>query len=162
MAITSFTGKYRFLSNFWYSPLISPIDSRMYPTVEHAYQAAKRDDPEYKDYILRAVRPGEAKRRGRHKEPADWKTRSIGTMLCLLRVKFEEADERAYLLSTEDEELIEGNEWGDIFWGQCPVGVGENNLGKLLMQLRDEIRQSGIRETLFWVTREDCNGLQDE
>ena len=40
------------------------------------------------------------------------------------------------LLATEDAILIEGNTWGDKFWGVCN-GVGENNLGKVLMYVRD-------------------------
>lgn len=137
--ITSFTGYYRFLSNFWYSPVM--VDGVAYPTVEHAYQAAKRDDPEYKEWIRSALKPGEAKKRGKNKQGPDWPTKSLSVMLSLLRQKFEEADERAYLLSTGDAELIEGNTWGDTFWGQCPLGVGENNLGKLLMQVREELKK---------------------
>ena len=42
------------------------------------------------------------------------------------------------LLDTGDEELIEGNDWNDIFWGVCN-GKGENNLGKILMRIRNEL-----------------------
>lgn len=42
------------------------------------------------------------------------------------------------LINTGDAELIEGNSWGDTFWGECN-GIGENNLGKILMKIRKEI-----------------------
>jgi ribA/ribD-fused uncharacterized protein len=134
--ITSFTGKYRFLSNFYYAPVI--LDGEVYPTVEHAYQAAKRTDPEYRQLIRICDKPGDAKRLGRNKQGPDWKTKSLDIMLNLLRQKFKNPDLKRYLLNTEDAELIEGNTWNDTFWGQCPVGVGENHLGKLLIQVREE------------------------
>jgi predicted NAD-dependent protein-ADP-ribosyltransferase YbiA (DUF1768 family) len=58
----------------------------------------------------------------------------------LLREKFWQEPERSVLLATGDVELIEGNWWGDQFWGQCPVGKGENWLGRLLMELRRDLR----------------------
>ena len=44
------------------------------------------------------------------------------------------------LLETGNQELVEGNTWGDIFWGVCN-GKGQNWLGKILMMVRDEIRE---------------------
>ena len=44
------------------------------------------------------------------------------------------------IVDTEDMELIEGNSWGDTFWGVCD-GVGENNLGKVLMRVRDRLNK---------------------
>ena len=58
-----------------------------------------------------------------------------------LRLKFEIPELREALLNTDNAKLIEGNWWGDKFWGICN-GVGENNLGKLLMEVRDEIRRN--------------------
>ena len=43
---------------------------------------------------------------------------------------------RNLLLETGDQELIEGNTWGDTYWGTCN-GVGENHFGKFLMNIRD-------------------------
>ena len=45
------------------------------------------------------------------------------------------------LLATGDAELIEGNNWGDTYWGKCN-GQGLNRLGILLMQIRDYIRSN--------------------
>ena len=47
---------------------------------------------------------------------------------------------RFKLLDTYPAELIEGNTWGDTYWGVCN-GAGKNMLGKLLMKLRDEMKQ---------------------
>ena len=44
------------------------------------------------------------------------------------------------LVETGDAELVEGNTWGDKVWGVCD-GVGENNLGKTLMRIRDELQK---------------------
>jgi predicted NAD-dependent protein-ADP-ribosyltransferase YbiA (DUF1768 family) len=43
------------------------------------------------------------------------------------------------LQETRPYELIEGNNWGDKFWGQSPLGTGRNELGKILMSVRDDI-----------------------
>jgi predicted NAD-dependent protein-ADP-ribosyltransferase YbiA (DUF1768 family) len=65
----------------------------------------------------------------------------VQIMRDLLVEKFSQEPERSILLATGDEELVEGNWWHDTFWGQCPVGHGENMLGKLLMELREAIRK---------------------
>jgi len=57
----------------------------------------------------------------------------------LLRLKFESPELRKLLLETGEHELIEGNNWGDRFWGVVD-GVGDNHLGKLLMKIRAELR----------------------
>jgi predicted NAD-dependent protein-ADP-ribosyltransferase YbiA (DUF1768 family) len=70
----------------------------------------------------------------------DWDDTKINTMLTLLRQKFALGSELAKkLLDTGNRDLVEGNTWGDTFWGVCK-GQGENMLGKLLMQVRAELR----------------------
>lgn len=135
--ISSFTGAFRFLSNFAPSPVF--YDGVLYTTVEHAYQAAKGNDAFYRKKIFETVRPGDAKRLGRAvKLRPDWEDVKTGIMLDLLRQKFANDFLRELLLSTGDAKLIEGNHWGDTFWGVCN-GVGQNMLGRLLMQVREEI-----------------------
>ena len=68
---------------------------------------------------------------------ADWEEVKIEIMEEALRLKFDDPHLKDLLLATGDKELIEGNTWNDQFWGVCN-GVGENNLGKLLMKLRKE------------------------
>jgi ribA/ribD-fused uncharacterized protein len=129
-AIRSFSGKYRFLSNFY--PALGS-------TVEHHFQAAKAVKAEASAWVMAAPNPGIAKKRGRQvKLRADWNAVRNDVMLGLLRRKFEDPELRHLLMSTGDAELIEGNTWGDTYWGVCN-GVGENWLGKLLMQVREEI-----------------------
>lgn len=75
---------------------------------------------------------------------ADWDTIKIHVMRTLLREKFSQEPERSILLATGSEELVEGNWWHDRFWGQCPLGTGENWLGRLLMEVRAELQQGDI------------------
>lgn len=126
--IDEFRGKYRWLSNFEGG-------------VEAKYQAAKTLDEGWKRRILDASSPGEAKRLGR-KAPIrkDWEVIKIGVMYSLLLEKFKEEPYRSLLLATGEEELIEGNWWGDTFWGVCR-GKGRNVLGTLLMRVREELRR---------------------
>lgn len=135
--IDRFKGEYEFLSNFY--PAIIVHDGITYPTVEHAYQAAKTLDFAERWRISKLPTPGEAKRAGRSvKLRPDWKKVRIDIMRELLLQKFFLSDgELGYeLQSTSCAELIEGNWWGDTFWGVCK-GQGENHLGKLLMEIRD-------------------------
>lgn len=137
-AIKSFNGPHRFLSNFWPSPV--QMDGQWYRTVEHAFQAAKTVSGEHREAIRMCDTPGEAKRLGRQVPMwSDWNDIKINVMRDLLRQKFADPDLRAALLATGDAKLIEGNTWGDYFWGVC-LGEGMNWLGKLLMEVRDANR----------------------
>lgn len=136
--ITSFHGERRWLSNFWESPC--EFEGTRYPSSEHAYQAAKFLSPVDRR-AFRTGTPGQAKRRGRGGAlRQDWERVKLDVMLSCLRSKFTlSADLRRRLLATGDAKLVEGNTWGDRFWGVCR-GQGANHLGRLLMQVREEIR----------------------
>ena len=58
----------------------------------------------------------------------------------LIDQKFDDPKLRQKLIDTGERPLIEGNHWGDTYWGQCPVGHGCNNLGKLLMKKRAQLQ----------------------
>lgn len=135
--IDSFRGEYAFLSNF--HPARVKLASRWYPTVENAYQAAKSTDPEYRKH-LSACSPSEAKRWGKtvFLKP-NWGSRKLAVMRKLLAQKFWIPELREKLLATGDAHLVEGNTWGDTFWGICN-GVGENHLGRMLMAIRETKR----------------------
>lgn len=136
--IESFFGPYRFLSNFWPAPV--DLDGVTYPTVEHAYQAAKTDDPVVREAIRRCDRPGDAKAAGGATPVAPgWEERRIAVMRDLLAQKFSAAPLRTQLLDTGWAPLVEGNGWGDTFWGVCR-GDGTNHLGNLLMAERNRLR----------------------
>ncbi len=141
--IESFFGKYRFLSNFYPSPIVGKNDKE-YPTVEHAFQAAKfPDGSSAHEQVRFAPTPGDAKRLGRTLGPprADWDEIRVEVMRRLLRLKFYPGSKLANKLeATGDAELVEGNTWGDQFWGVCG-GIGENWLGKLLMEHRSQLRE---------------------
>jgi len=138
MVIDSFDGEFAFLSNFYDSPFEE--EGILYPTVEHYFQAMKSKDVEGRKKIAAAPTPGKAKYLGRTTElRKDWEEIKDTVMWSGLRHKFQIPELREKLLATGNEELIEGNWWGDTTWGVCN-GKGENRLGKLLMKIREEIR----------------------
>jgi len=136
--IDSFRGDFGFLSNFYEASIW--IGGDRYPSIEHAYQAAKSDDAVTKKMIREAARPGIAKKLGQACPlPPDWDTKKVTVMRELVREKFKNPLLRSLLLATADAELVEGNNWGDKFWGVCR-GSGHNWLGKILMEVREECR----------------------
>lgn len=147
--IDNFRGKYRYLSNFADVPegVTNGVmfEGVLYQTSEHAYQAAKflPTAPEVAALIKNAATAGDTKRIARKYKAqirADWTQVNIGIMRAILRSKFERNPGLARkLVETGTAELIESNSWGDCFWGVCR-GVGTNHLGKLLMELRDDLR----------------------
>ena len=138
--IFSFKGEYAFLSNFYPSPIVVGYDA--YPTVEHAFQAAKTLDLAEARRVRDAATPGKAKYAGRRVTlRPDWDQVKLAVMEALLRQKFARGSELAgQLLATGDRELIEGNRWGDRFWGTDLQGNGRNELGRALMRIRDDLR----------------------
>ena len=144
--IADFRSEYDFLSNFYASPLT--YDGADYPTLEHAFQAAKSLDHAERRKIRLATTAGMAKQLGRRiKRRDDWFELSLQIMEDLLRQKFTRyLDLGERLLATGDAPLIEGNNWGDTFYG-CVYDVhqqkwvGENHLGRLLMKIRDELKR---------------------
>jgi ribA/ribD-fused uncharacterized protein len=141
--ISSFSGEYRFLSNFYPAPVSVDIGGQPMSsaTSEHVYQAAKTTDREEQLALLRAPTPGAAKSLGRHvKLRSDWTEIRLEIMEKIVRAKFWQNPHLARkLVATGDQKLVEGNRWNDTFWGVCR-GVGENHLGKILMRVREELR----------------------
>lgn len=145
--ITEFSGDYRFLSNFY--PVMIRCDRDgikvpgYYPSVEHAYQACKTVELSERVDVMRAVTPAAAKKLGRKVTlRPGWDDLKVEVMHELLRQKFSYLDLGRSLLRTLDAELVEGNWWGDRYWGVCE-GKGKNVLGKLLMEVREELRREG-------------------
>lgn len=136
--IESFTSQYYFLSNF--APVDVKYEGYSYPSVEHAYQAAKTLKKSQRREILKAATPSRAKRLGRKVDlRKDWEAVKLEVMYYLVYHKFK--NHRVYrklLIATGEAELIEGNWWGDTFWG-VSNGKGENHLGKILMKVRDKL-----------------------
>ena len=140
-SITRFSGQYRFLSNFY--PLKEGVllADLVYPTVEHAYQASKTVNVMQRRLIQQAFSPGEAKRLGKKVSMRpEFEDIKVQVMLRLVRQKFKNPFLANILVATGDRVLVEGNDWGDQFWGESPVGTGKNKLGKILMKVRKETR----------------------
>jgi ribA/ribD-fused uncharacterized protein len=147
--IGPFTGEYRWLSNFW--PCCVVFDGITYPSVEHAYQAAKTVDTIERCKIAIAPTPGDAKRFGKKITlREDWDEVKLDIMSDLLEQKFSNSELKRKLLHTKWIMLVELNHWHDNFWGSCDCNKcvqasipSENNLGKLLMKLRASLRILG-------------------
>ena len=103
--------------------------------------------PSFSCVVLTKLNPSEAKRLGRRvRLRSDWEQVKYDVMLDVVRAKFNQHPDLAQkLLATGDEELVEGNDWGDTYWGVCN-GRGKNMLGKILMRVRAELRGENIDE----------------
>ncbi len=145
-AIREFQGEFRFLSNFWLARV--RLSAKLLPGlkedlqfehVEGAYQAAKCANP---GDALRFVglKAFEAKRLGKEiMVHADWNSVKEAIMLDLVRQKFSIPSLGRLLQNTGELHIAEGNAWGDRFWGvDLKTGIGQNRLGKMLMNIREE------------------------
>jgi ribA/ribD-fused uncharacterized protein len=149
MFIKSFTGKYSFLSNFYPSEI--EYQGIKYPTVEHYYVAMKIDNDQKingkkynlldaRKYISSIKSPGEVKKLGKKlKIRKDWNDIKLSIMYWGIKEKFKNEELKNKLLDTGDMEIVEYNNWGDQFWGVCN-NEGQNKLGKILMNIRDELK----------------------
>jgi N-glycosidase YbiA len=130
------------------------LDDVWWDTNEHFYQASKTLNPEHREQIRLAESPGQAKRLGSKKGGLivlrpDWAAVQIPVMRRGLAAKFLPDNEPGeFLLATGNDLLIEGNTWGDRFWGQVG-GTGENWLGHLLTARRAELHW------MRWLEEED-------
>src|SRR5947209_15682708 len=132
---------YGCFSNF--SPHGVDLDGSWWPTVEHFFQAQKFAGTPYVEAIRRAGTPKRAKELGWNRSQplrADWEEVKDEIMRCALLRKFElHTGIRGVLLSTGEEELTE-NAPSDYYWGCGRDGSGKNMLGRILMEVRAELR----------------------
>ena len=142
--ITKFKGMFRFLSNFYSSPI--RYQDFIYPTAEHLYQALKTKDPDSRTKIRMLPTPGKAKRIGRKVILREnWEDVKDKLMFMVIRLKFlQNSKLEEHLFNTGDDILIEGNYWHDNYWGDCLCSKcknikGRNQLGKTLMKVRKMI-----------------------
>lgn len=129
-------------SNFSQHPI--HLDGYDWPTTEHYFQAQKFEDLRLQDRVRLAATPKDAAKIGRDRKlplRRDWEQVKDSVMLNALREKFDKNKEcQEILLSTGDDYLIEDTTIsGDAYWGCGKDGRGVNMLGKLLMQVRDEL-----------------------
>lgn len=139
--INSFTGEYYFLSNFYMVPVT--YNGLNYTNNEAAFQAQKTKSHRQKIKLFVGADPSTAKKQGKSIElRPDWEEIKDDVMYEVVYAKFSQNPElKEKLLATGSEYLEEGNTWGDMTWGTVD-GVGENRLGKILMRVREELKEN--------------------
>ena len=140
MAINFYTPKFYVFNNF--SAHAVEFEGKLYPTSEHAYQAAKCTDPKGQEEIRIARSPLQAKALAneiyKSAKAADWEERKVAVMEAVLRAKLAQFPEAAEALVASGQEEIVEDSPVDYFWGEGADGTGRNMLGKLWMKLRAE------------------------
>lgn len=136
MTIDTFRNDYFFLSNFYNADV--EYSGFTFKNNEAAFQAAKCPS-RITEFV--GLNPSEAKRLGRRVElRPDWEQVKENIMYEICKAKFtQNKDLGELLVKTGDAKLVEGNNWGDRIWGVYN-GIGQNKLGKILMRIRDELR----------------------
>lgn len=135
--IDSFRGKYDFLFNFYACDI--KYAGLECTSLEAAYQAMKLEDVAERFKVSKMDAKESKKEIKKFKIRKDWNKVKFSIMANLLFVKFSDPVLKQKLLDTKDQELVEGNNWGDTVWGVCN-GEGDNMLGKLLMKTREYYR----------------------
>lgn len=133
--ISGFCKEYVFLSSFYKIPIW--YEGALYTSVENAYQAMKFPENERK--VFCGISSSEAKKLGRTAPIGeDWDLKKFDIMSALVFTKFCDEDLKLRLLNTGTKQLRELNHWYDLYWGvDYKTNKGENNLGKILMRVRD-------------------------
>lgn len=152
LVVPEFKGEYRFLSNFYKHQQSFEISGRTltFGHAEGAFQAAKHKamnaaNDQKVAYVLKVAgqsEPRNARSLGKSAHDLDverWESIKIDVMRDILMDKFNDPGLRTKLLATGDAMLVEGNSWGDEFWGRCE-GRGYNILGVILMEIRGYYR----------------------
>lgn len=130
-------------SNF--SPHEIEVNGSVYPTVEHAYHAARYEDPEIVAYIREAQTPLEAWERSQEKKEYQREgfqniKREVMKQLCMYKL-LQHPDVKEALCETGEAQIVKHVETGpkpDGFWDDGVDGMGQNECGKIWMELRAE------------------------
>lgn len=134
-----FGEKCRFLSNFYKTSVW--FEGLLYPSSEAAYQAAKVDEDSRKEFLVCTA--AESKKLWKKLPPMftaeQWDLVKYDTMSEIVFEKFvRNLGLRKKLIETGNRYLEETNHWSDVYWGvDYKTGIGENQLGKLLMKVRE-------------------------
>ena len=137
--IDHFHGAYAFLSNFYPSRIY--YRGYWYANNEAAFQAQKTISPKEQLQFTKLRNPKDAKKLGREVQlRSDWESVKLMYMYEICMCKFMQ-NPTLYkaLLATGNCHLVEGNNWGDYFWGSVN-GHGENHLCKILMDIRAKLQ----------------------
>lgn len=141
--IREFKNEFRWLSNFY--PVKIILDGVQFQSIEHAYMSQKSDDIKWKNFCSNYnSKAGDVKKQSRTiKLKSNWDEIKLEVMKECIRQKFSQEPFRTKLLKTGNEHIQEGNMWNDKFWGVClKTNKGENNLGKLIMDIRTSLKSS--------------------
>ena len=148
MAVIEFysvSDEFGHFSNF--APFPIDLDGERWPTSEHYFQAQKFADEAYRQQIRKSKSPMQAARLGRDRKQKlrrDWESVKVGIMRQAVRAKFTQHEEpRLLLLSTGDATLVDHTE-NDSYWGDGGDGSGKNMLGRILMEIREELRTPAV------------------
>lgn len=138
---------YQFLSNFYtLEDCYCEIDNIIYEvrSAEHLYVMLKTLDTNQRFRCSVIKTPHEVKRYGRTTTLRDdFEATKLAVMHDVLRVKFSLPTLQDQLIRTGDSEIYEVNTWKDLYWGCNTDLKGLNHLGRLLMELREDL-QAGI------------------
>lgn len=142
----SSTNDYSEFSNFYMRKIF--IGGHVWPSVEHYYQAQKTTDLKAR-ILIKNLRSARLAKNAGQEPPVglvdlrpDWYSIRIGVMKRACFAKFtQHSDLLKLLLDTEEATLIEDSPV-DIFWGCGRDGTGDNNLGKVLMEVRQSLRNT--------------------
>ena len=132
-----FRDKYWFLSNMYPCPVT--YKGVTYKCAESAYQAQKCANETDKQRFAN-IDGFKAKKRSHTMAcipMEEWFTKSLQVMAEIEQAKYQQNPELLTRLHRIKGEIAEDNSWGDTFWGRCD-GKGENHLGRILMQIRDQ------------------------
>ena len=169
----NFTGPIRFynsneqyyqFTNFYERPIL--IDNKNWNTSEHYFQAQKFVGTPYLERIRHMQRPRDAFDLSRDPTVSrwlrsDWEKVKLDVMFKALLAKFSQhKDLKALLLQTRNRELIEHTS-NDSYWGDGGDGRGQNNLGKLLMRVREVLRPQGHNTSVATDGEDVAINLQD-
>ena len=140
MPIKFYTPEFYVFNNF--SAHAVEFGGKLYPTSEHAYQAAKCTDPQGQEAIRSARSPNQAKALANEtyktaKDP-EWESKKVAVLEEILRAKLAQHPEAQEALRKSGREDIVEDSPTDYFWGEGADGSGKNMLGKLWMKIRDE------------------------
>ena len=158
-----FKNEKRFLSNMYPCKIVFeeihkikgmfpdvPFDGLSYGSSEHIYMAMKSENPLWHKIIQAMEEPRETKKAARKQLQtgllfetedvfsfrSDWDDVKYEIMRAIVYLKFIQNKHLADQLITLDGYIEERNDWNDTYWGTCE-DIGENNLGKILMEVRD-------------------------
>ncbi|EMI16713.1 hypothetical protein RMSM_06364 [Rhodopirellula maiorica SM1] len=143
----SVNDEYGELSNFAAFPI--KLKGKRWPTSEHYFQGQKFHDAGHREEVRKAKTPMIAARLGRDRKKKlrrDWDSIKDNVMRDAVMAKFTQHHElRERLLATGDAKLIEHTS-NDDYWGDGGDGSGKNILGRILMEVREKLREQKANE----------------